>query len=665
MKTLNAKKFLACLMALLVLLTSFSIGMVSAETQGDFEYEIYEIYDENWNATSYVEITDYKGSASDVTVPSEIYGLPVNSIGYHAFQNCTTLTSVTVPDSVTSVGDWAFEDCTNLAIVNLPDSLEYIGSGIMAGTAFFNNDENWEEGLLYSGKYLLDARYDIESDVAIKEGTESIAAYTFCFSDVTSVKLPESLKYIGEAAFVECDSLTDITLPSKLEKICGYAFEYCTALTEVNIPASVTTLGYNVFADCDSLKSLTLAEGVEIIPAGFVSNCKSLKSFTIPSTVKEIEFYAFENSGIEAINIPAGVETIYSEAFADCENLTSITVDSENINYYAIDGALYEKSSYGLGDYLLCYPAGKADTTYTLPENVNRIESFAFAGVTKLKKVVLHENAFGDNYYSAYSIEEVDVADSNEYCYDVDGIVFEKGTNNLIYYPSGKQGDKYTVPASTTEIRSSAFSYNNNLTEITVSEGVESMSFAAIYMCESLKTINLPSTLTDVDTSAIDDCDNLTTINFNGTKAQWDALELEAYTNSTEGLYLNCTDGTFELVAPYEDTTPTETTEPSSSTEATDTTETTPTESAPTESTATDPTEGNTGTTLPDELGFDLGDVNMDGKLNIRDVTAIQKHLAKLLTLDDTALKLADFTEDSKVNIKDATTIQKKIAGLV
>jgi len=651
MKTLNLKKFLACLMATLLLLTSFSISIATAETEGDFEYEIYTSYDADWNATNYIEITGYIGSASDITIPSEIEGLPVTSIGYGAFMNCTTLTSVTIPESVTCVYGWAFEDCTNLKAINLPDSLEHIGSGILSGTAFFDNAENWEDNLLYIGKYLLDAKYDIKGDVIVKEGTALIASYTFFLSDITSVKLPDSLLFINESAFSDCEKLTEITLPSKLKVISGNAFDSCISLTEVTVPASVKTVGYNAFANCTNLESLTLPEGIEQIPSDFVSNCTNLKSFTIPSTVKEIEFNAFEHSGLETINIPAGVEFIYSEAFSFCESLTSITVDSKNANYYTIDGALYEKSLYDLGDCLHTYPAGKIGTTYTLPETVNKIEGSAFAGAKNLKKVVLHKDAFGDNYIYAYSLEEVDVADSNEYCYDVDGVVFEKETNSLIYYPSGKKDSTYTVPADTTEIYPNAISFNNYLTEITVSEGVESMPYDAIIMCENLKTINLPSTLTDLDLYAIDACYGLETINFNGTKAQWDAFEAEVFTESDKGLYINCIDGTFELVAPDEpEEDPTEGDTGTTPPEFTE-----PTGTSPEGSTATDPTEST----------FDLGDVNMDKKLNIRDATAIQKHLAKISALSEEALAFADFTQDGKVNIKDATNIQKKIAGLI
>ena len=181
------------------------------------------------------------------------------------------------------------------------------------------------------------------------------------------------------------------------------------------------------------------------------------------------------------------------------------------------------------------------------------------------------------------------------------------------------------------------------------------------------------------DPISIGDCDKLQLINFNGTKAQWDALKCQPYTNSTEGLYLKTTDGTFELVAPYEEETdftyptePTDTVEPTVTTAPSSSENTEPEETtgngettSPSESfTATEPSEGET-VTKPVAPLFEKGDVNTDGKLNIRDATAIQKHLAKIATLSDDALELADISGDGKVNVRDATTIQKKIAGLI
>ena len=282
------------------------------------------------------------------------------------------------------------------------------------------------------------------------------------------------------------------------------------------------------------------------------------------------------------------------------------------------------------------------------------------------------------NFSFAKSIECVIAPKSQQYLYDKDGVVYNL-SDTLVYYPCGKKDSSFTTSEFTDKIQETAISDNNYLKELTITEGVREIEMFAVNFCNSLEVINLPSTLSSADSAAIHDCDNLQTINYNGTKAQWISLNIQVYTNSVNGLYLNCTDGTFELVAPYEEETDftytTEPTEPVQGTTATDPTDYThPTSTTPQESTNIIPSETTqvqnttvnpTGTTPPIFLAFEIGDVNMDYKVNIRDVTSIQKYLAKLVSLDENALKLADFTEDNKINIKDATAIQKKIAGLI
>lgn len=643
MKTIYAKKFLACLMAMLVLLTSISIGMVSAEASGNFEYEILTEYDENGEEiNNSAVIFGYSGNESVLTIPEEIDGYPVVGIGYGAFDSCTTLTSVTVPQSVLYIDGWAFEHCENLAEINLPDSLENIGCSILYDTAYYEDESNWEDGILYLDKFVVDTKYDLESDIEIKEGTTIISELAFYDTEITSVKLPSSLKIIGGTAFNECQNLT-----------------------EIEIPYGVETIGYSAFEDCINLTSITVPDSVITIPDYFVAGCESLKEFTIPESVKEIGMSAFENTGIEEINIPASVELLYSYTFSNCTGLSEITVDSENPVYYSLDGVLYEKSSYEfLGDTLLFYPSAKEGEAYSLPPEIEYIDYMAFYGCQNLKEINIHENALYVDLYDAFSVEEINIAEENPEYKSVDGILFSKNSEILYCYPCGKDGESYTTDATVTYVLSRAFSNNSHIKELTFSEGVNDISYLAIDNCENLETVNLPSTITSLGWHFVSDCNNLTAINFNGTIAQWNALAAELYFEGSKGLYVYCTDGEIELAAPNEETNPTEGDTSTTSPEFTE-----PESSTPAESTSTDPTEptasDNSGTNPPADTEYELGDANMDKKLNIRDATLIQKHLAKITQLDETALALADFTQDGKINIKDATNIQKRIAGII
>ena len=677
MKIKSLNKFFACFMATLVLLTSFSVSFATAETEGFFQYEIVNEYDTDFEdgiADTYAVITKYTGSESAVSVPSSLGGYPVKVIEFEAFKDNSAVKTVTVPETVESIGDNAFENCVNLTVLNLPANLTNIGSDIVCGTPIFEDSKYWEGDLLYIGTYLL--AYDDSSEnteIIIKDGTTLIAAFTFSFTDIQSVKLPESLKVIGSMAFSYCENLKSIIFPQNLETIGFWAFENCTGITEIEIPASVKNLGESAFYGAKNLSKATLPDNIEVIPMGIFEDCTNLKNVQIPSTVKSINDFAFYNTGLETVTIPKNVEFVASDAFVSCKNLTAINVEKENALYFSIDGVLYEDFGYGI--YLTTYPAGKAGESFTLPENVNSLSLNAFNGVKNLKTVVLNDNVSDVSLYYSDSLEKIKVPETNQNLYDIDGVVFDLN-NTLVYYPDGKKDSKYTVPQNTSKIKESAFVNNQYLEELTISEGSHTtLCFFSVFDCDNLRVINLPSTVKMENPTSIGGCDQLNTINFNGTKAQWNALNCQPYSNSTKGLYLYTTDGTFELFAPYEEepdfTLPTEPSQPEYTEPAETTTATEPSESAPAETTATTPAEStttepseNTTATLP-EVEFEIGDVNKDSKLNIRDATAIQKHLAKISTLSDDAVLLADYTKDGKVNIKDATTIQKKIAGLI
>lgn len=633
MKTLNLKKFFACLMATLLFLTSFSISIATAETEGDFEYSIVTEFDENFNSIKSVKITGYTGNDSKVVIPDTIAELPVTVINSYAFQDNESITSVTIPETVVEIGSWVFEDCKNLAEINLPSSLETIGGGILTNTAYALDSKNWEGEFLYIGDYLLECTDRISGDLKIKDGTKIIAAFTFCYNE---------------------------------------------NITSVTVPSSVTYIGIYAFADCNNLSSVSLNEGLEYIDSGAFENT-AIDDITIPQSVKSIGSWTFANTKIESFNVNANIEYIDDSAFDGCTSLKNITVDSNNKYYYSIDGVLFEKSNFDfLGDTLIYYPSAKEGESYTIPDNTQYLGYSAFSNLVYLKELNVPASVTLFSLFGSANLEKINIAEENEDYKSVDGIVFSKDGNTLVCYPNGITAEKYEVLSGTKEAEYSSICNNPNIKEITFPEGFEKIAEFSISGCENLTTINLPSTLTELGDFFINDCPNLTSINFNGTTEDWNSFDVIAsdIIFCPNGLYVNCNDGVIELAAPDGSAYPTESTAPEvtnpSETAPTGTTSPDPTESTatnPTESTATDPTEtttsdDNTGTTAPEDE-FMLGDANMDGKLNIRDATAIQKHIAKVITLDETALKLADFTQDGKLNIKDATNIQKKIAGII
>ena len=118
--------------------------------------------------------------------------------------------------------------------------------------------------------------------------------------DITSLRLPEGLQDIGQAAFKDCRSLTEVSLPSTLKDVGNYAFASCTALTEIAIPGNYTRIGAHAFGHCPSLTTATLKEGVRSIEDYAFANCTALGEMTIPDSVEQMGKYVFYESALAA-----------------------------------------------------------------------------------------------------------------------------------------------------------------------------------------------------------------------------------------------------------------------------------------------------------------------------------------------------------------------------
>ena len=161
---------------------------------------------------SVASIGDYAFAAcrslTSITIPDS-----VASIGAYAFVNCSSLTSITIPDSVASIGANAFVNCSSLTSIIIPDSVASIGDRAFYNTAYYNDENNWENGVLYIGKHLIKAKTDLSGTYTIKDGTLTIAnsAFSGCIS-LTNITIPDSVTSIGDEAFSGCSSLRQLIL---------------------------------------------------------------------------------------------------------------------------------------------------------------------------------------------------------------------------------------------------------------------------------------------------------------------------------------------------------------------------------------------------------------------------------------------------------------------
>ena len=147
------------------------------------------------------------------SLTSVTIGNSVTIIGADAFEYCISLTSITIPNSVTSIGGAAFLGCSSLMSITIPDSVTSIGEAAFFNTAYYKDENNWGNGVLYIGKHLIKAKTDLSNTYTIKDGTLTIAdsAFSGC-SSLTGVTIGNSVTSIGTSVFYGCSSLTQLIL---------------------------------------------------------------------------------------------------------------------------------------------------------------------------------------------------------------------------------------------------------------------------------------------------------------------------------------------------------------------------------------------------------------------------------------------------------------------
>lgn len=260
-----------------------------------------------------VTITKYTGTESTVILPSTINSWPVTKIGEDALKDNTTITSVTIPDSVTEIGANAFAGCTNLT------SVTYEG--------------DWSKLTIQSGNPAVEdaANEQLFNFAFTPDNTAVIVNNYKCKGTAADVTIPSCYKgkpvtAINNAAFPN-SAVTSVTIPDSITSIPDAAFVNCSQLTNISIPNSVTYIGYSAFSSCTSLKSITLPSSLRTIGNSAFADCPSLMTVTYPGSKKQWDDNITKGSNNDVLEnhlICAKLEATFT---ADGESISTQTID--------------------------------------------------------------------------------------------------------------------------------------------------------------------------------------------------------------------------------------------------------------------------------------------------------------------------------------------------
>ena len=256
---------------------------------------LYSIYNDYENCRYLGNETNPYAILYHFNSNSESYDIHTSckSIFKDAFYNCSSLTSIVIPDSVTSIGDGAFYYCSSLTSINIPNSVTSIGDDTFSGCSKLTSI-TIPNGVRSIGDFAFDRCSKLTS-INIPNSVTSIGENAFSSTGLTSITIPDSVTSIGDGAFYHCSSLTSINIPNSVTSIGDGTFYLCSSLTSINIPNSVTSIGDNAFRDCRSLTLINIPNSVTSIGSYAFSGCSNLTSIIIPISVTSIGGYAFKS----------------------------------------------------------------------------------------------------------------------------------------------------------------------------------------------------------------------------------------------------------------------------------------------------------------------------------------------------------------------------------
>ena len=284
----------------------------------------------------------------------------------------------------------------------------------------------------------------------------------------TFVKIPDTVKAIGDNAFKNNDMIRNIYIPDSVTSIGENAFYDCDQLTSVFIPDSVTSVGSSCFRSCNNLTYAKLPQNMNVVSSNMFYECKKLETVVFGMNVTEIGYDAFYNCSQLKVDLPGNIKKIGEGTFRNCKSLTEITI-----------------------------PKSLTDCRYDIFSGCSNLKTIKFEkGITTIPESLFWGQS-DDSWFDG--LEEIDIPET------------VTTIEHFAFY-NCKNLTTVTGMKNVTEIRDNAFYNCSNLKEIIIPDGVTSIGSNAFQNCTSLASVRIPNSVTSLGTYIFDGCSSLTDV---------------------------------------------------------------------------------------------------------------------------------------------------------
>ena len=509
-------------------LTFSGEGKMYAGKRDEWSYE-FSHYDLTW--------WRYKNSIVNVVIEEGVTNLPAPTFGGNSVLN---LKKVSISKTVTDISPWyeaPFDECPNLELITVDE----------ANPNYRTDEGGCLYGRIYSGGWRL---LQCPQDSAVKDYSIPDDVYQIVRDAISGNKNIETL-------FIPANLTTDIIEENYTVTESYFSqFRNCFELQQFQVDAN------SLFFSSDETGCLYTKDMKTLLQYPLGSRNES---FVIPDTIQNVDHTAFQNAKhLEDLYVFANVN-LGSSIFEGCSSLKRFNVSNSNQNYSSDElGCLLNKE----GNTLICYPSGKQNKSFTVPEYITKITREAFYKADNLEELIIPETVtntekncvvacenleivkvneaaghsvdgfvyecpniktwiFGadvetiNEYDEFYKAENLIVDADNPYYSSIDGVLFNKNGTELIRYPGNNSRSSYTVPDSTTVIGKEAFYLSKYLKNIYLPNGLQRIESLAFFLCP-ISSITLPSSVVEVESFSFYFCYLLTEIKVFGMSARFD-----------------------------------------------------------------------------------------------------------------------------------------------